>query len=67
MKFKWIKVNQRLPKTKRGFRILSDNILVKMPGGDYIEAYHNKSNNTWYNAENNKKLKNSPLEWCEVI
>ena len=66
MKYTWIKTEEKKPQIGRGFINLSDNVLAKMPGGEYEEVYYNKANHTWYNAENNKKLKTSPLEWCEV-
>ena len=66
MKYKWFSVLVKLPPVKKNFSILSENVLVKLDTGVYIEAYYSHSKRIWYNEENNKPLKYKVVEWCEV-
>ena len=66
MKFKWHTPKEKLPPVADGWRLLSDDVLVKLWSGEYGEAYYHHGKRVWYSAENNKPAE-EPLEWVEGV
>ena len=64
MKYRWYDASEKLPGKGSCYKRLSDNVLVKLEDGTYIEAYIDLEKKCWYNADNSKRLKETVVSWC---
>ena len=64
MKFTWIDLPGAFPCIGKKYNVVSDNVLVKLESGAYIKAFYHSGKKCWYNADNNKRLKETVVSWC---
>lgn len=64
----WIPVEEELPPKRKNSLILSDNVLIRITGGDYLSAVYNHQDKEWIDVYNIETLEsNKVTHWMPIV